>query len=185
MAYSGFGTSGQVQTSNGVGTLASYQPGGGGGSSVGFSATLTASPTNLTGDGTVVTVPFDTLLYDTNSGFDTSTFTYTIPVSGNYAFSVSFLMNNLSAGQTFTSLTVPLDAPGGSLQMQLAVSNPFASGGLFVGTNSYTTSASWVMDMTAGETVIVQWAVIGGTKTVGLQGFSSPTYFANFSGVKI
>lgn len=40
----------------------------------------------ITGDGTEYTVRLDTVLYDTTSSFNTTTYEYTVPMDGRYLF---------------------------------------------------------------------------------------------------
>lgn len=53
-----------------------------------FSATLSGDFTATSGSGTVV-VPFDSILFDPGSNFDTITHEFTVPVDGVYNFSVN------------------------------------------------------------------------------------------------
>lgn len=55
---------------------------------------------SVTGDGTVVTVPFDTGIVDQTSSFNVSTYTYTFPVDGYYRISVTICLSNLSVNNT-------------------------------------------------------------------------------------
>lgn len=56
--------------------------------------------TNVTGDGTLYTVIFDTEVYDQNSDFNLGTSTFTAPVTGRYHFCFSVL---LSGGTSITA----------------------------------------------------------------------------------
>jgi len=51
-----------------------------------FSAYSSTSQNNVTGTGTAVKVIYDTLEYQTGSGYDTSTATFTAPIAGKYKF---------------------------------------------------------------------------------------------------
>jgi len=84
------GTTGQVWTSNGAGTPPSFQTSGSP-PLIAFRAHLNANTaTNLTGDGTLVTVPFDTVDYDIGSGYNNSTFIYTVPVGGAGIYQINY-----------------------------------------------------------------------------------------------
>jgi hypothetical protein len=75
----GAGTSGYVLTSNGS-SAPSFQPGGGGSTSVAASVNLASSISVSSGSPII----YDTVNFDTNSAYSTSTGLYTVPVSGNY-----------------------------------------------------------------------------------------------------
>lgn len=65
-------------------------------------AVLTTTASNITGDGTVTTIPFDTVT--TNSGFDqasnfnTSTYRFTAPVAGRYLVHCTAYLSGVTAG---------------------------------------------------------------------------------------
>jgi hypothetical protein len=80
------GSSNQILTSNGSNELPSFQnattPSGSGVASV--SATLSAGLVNATGDGTVVTLPCDTVVWQNGTAYNTTTGHYTCPQAGIY-----------------------------------------------------------------------------------------------------
>lgn len=57
-----------------------------------FLAYVNTTITNVTGDGTVYTVIFDTEVYDQNADFNLGTSTLTAPVTGNYSLYFSSLI---------------------------------------------------------------------------------------------
>ena len=62
-----------------------------------FFAYNTSARNNATGDGTWVTLAFDTADYNIGSGFNTGTDTFTAPVSGTYLLSFRALTTNWAA----------------------------------------------------------------------------------------
>ena len=69
-----------------------------------FYAYLAADKNNVTGDGTIYTIPFDTELFDRNSDFNTGTGVFVAPVTGIYHLSASVLL--LGGGAKTGSYTV-------------------------------------------------------------------------------
>ena len=72
-----------------------------------FSAKITSQQSNIATSPTVVTVLFATELYDQNSDFNTSTYTFTAPVTGKYQLNVLLLLNNVDSAAAYyqTQLT--------------------------------------------------------------------------------
>lgn len=66
-----------------------------------FLAGLATVVSNVTGDGTVYTIIYDTEIYDQNSDFNLGTSTFTAPVTGKYHFDLTCLLtggSGISAG---------------------------------------------------------------------------------------
>ncbi len=72
-----------------------------------FSAKITSQQSNIATSPTVVTVLFATELYDQNSDFNTSTYTFTAPVTGRYQLNVLILAISVDSAATYyqTQLT--------------------------------------------------------------------------------
>ena len=49
-----------------------------------FNAYMGSTASNVTGDGTLYAIAFDTELYDVGSDYNTGTYTFTAPVTGRY-----------------------------------------------------------------------------------------------------
>ncbi len=76
-------------------------PGGGIVSSIfAYKSSATA---NATGDGTLATVIFDTVVYDVHSDYDNSTGIFTVPVTGTYMVTGNVAIQNLGASTVFTA----------------------------------------------------------------------------------
>lgn len=125
-----------------------------------FLATAPVNTANVTGDGTVYTAEFDTEVFDQGNDFNTSTYTFTAPVTGRY-----FLQANMLGGGHLTTHTFGLGYITTSNRLYLgtrdckmsALSDSFVT---------YTVSA--IADMDAGDTAVVNLNVSGSTKVVEL-----------------
>jgi hypothetical protein len=123
-----------------------------------FSAYNSASEANATGDGTSVTVDFDTVIFDKNSDFAADTFT--APVTGKYQFNVAVMFQSLGAAHT-------------DIIIELVTSNRTYLWRQVVGSQAASTLSvefSKLVDMDAADTAFVRATVSGGTKTVSIYG---------------
>lgn len=148
-----------------------------------FSAYQASSGTNLTGDGTIVSLGDTstsgamTEIFDQNADFTTGgagvPATFTAPVTGKYQFNFGIQLSGLGAGHTNAFL-------------RLITSNrTYDFGGANVGgartnSNTYNLFGSCLADMDASDTAYVQFGVFNSTKTVGFTG--DATIFTFFSG---
>lgn len=136
-----------------------------------FLAYNSADDLNQTGNGTVVTVPFDTELVDQNADFASNTFT--APVTGNYEFKASVMMSNLNAA---TSSILTLVTTAGSFILGKSNPTACAAGGEFV------LSGSITVPMSATNTAYITLANSGaGADNNTINGSASP-YETWFSG---
>lgn len=173
----GFGTATQVLTSNGAGVSPTWQAAGGGGTTVIFSAYLSSTQSNVTGDGTNYTIPFNTALVNTGSGFNTGTGVFTAPSTGNYTFSSSVYINGLLTGHTEGIFIFQ-----GNAQESRFFSANF---GAMATTGTIAATGTLTIPMTAGDTMEVRCFVNMGTKVVNVIGAGSPAIYTNFSGYLI
>lgn len=119
-----------------------------------------ANLTNVTGDGTTYTIPYDAVAVDLGSNFNTGTGTFTAPVTGRYRVTVNATMTNLGAGHT--SALLAINANGAISRSRF---NPVAS----AVSGSYTATLSGIYQVTASGTITSLVTVSGSTKTVGLE----------------
>lgn len=140
-----------------------------------FLAQAAVNTANVTGDGTTFTIEYDSASFDANADFNTTTYTFTAPVTGKYAFTASCLLQGIDSSHSGTCLLI-LTTSNRNYVLSYN-NNTFEAGEggglLFVkGTQSQ-------VDMDSGDTAIVTVRVAGGTKTVEL--FDDPE-FNKFSG---
>jgi len=166
----GFGTSGQVLTSNGAATSPTWQ------AAPAFTVRLASDATNVTGDGTIYQVAYDTVLLDNVSAFTTgSSARYTIPTTGNYRFEVGVdIFPDIGSGLQFLVFLQ-------TTARQVLINNityPLS----FIGTQ-FVISGSITLPMTIGDTAYVAVQVAGGSKTCTV--FGSSNVVTWFSGSKV
>lgn len=142
--------------------------------SVAFSAFLSSTQLNVTGDGTNYIVPFDSVLYNLGAAYN-GTGIFTAPVTANYLFSTSvnfvgsttqnsggldFIINGTVVWHCETGNPVQIANPGGA-------SN-------YVGTAH--------IPLNAGDAVSVRAGIGSTTKTVSIAGdvVQKITYFCGF-----
>jgi len=133
-----------------------------------FLAYSNAVQSNVTGDGTYVTIAMNTEVYDQNADFDTGTYTFTAPVTGRYLFSASVHHQEIAAGMT------------GGYQLFVTSNRTYFSMtcnpvNLAAG-SSLTLSSMIQADMDAGDTCYTQTFISGGTKTVDIYGAAGGQY---------
>ena len=138
-----------------------------------FSIYNSATDSNVTGDGTLVVVDFNTETFDQGSDFATDTFT--APVTGRYLL------------QAQVGLQGTEDATNTRYTVQLVTSNrPYIFHEQRVmrqndgGQNIVLLNGSVVADMDASDTAVVKCAVFGGSAVVDIWGNSQHETF--FSG---
>lgn len=168
------GTSGQVLTTNGAGTV-SWQTNTN--STIGFSAYLNTTVSNATGDGTPYTIICDVTQFNIGSGYNTTTGEFTAPVSGRYYFESTIHLVNIESGHTDGSGYFGL--PGGMFDDVWTLNvSAVAQGG-----NDVAFSGGLFFELTVGQVVTVVVNVSSGNKVVGIEGLNAGTTFrTTFSG---
>lgn len=71
-----------------------------------FLALMSTSQASATGDGTVVTVQFDTEIFDQGGDFNVGTYTFTAPVTDVYSFAASIRMDGVVTANTTGQLRI-------------------------------------------------------------------------------
>jgi hypothetical protein len=140
-----------------------------------FLAYLSSTQTNVSGDGTVYHVPFDTIVFDQDSHFTTGAGAlFTAQVTGRYSFTASVTTSAAGAGSGFIYL-LDLVATSRTLRFSwaLAAGTSLANNMAFQNTG--------IIDMTAGDTLYVNITISSGAKTNSILGSGSP-YFTYISG---
>lgn len=123
-----------------------------------FFAYLNSTASSVTGDGTVYTIVFNATLFDQNSNFNTSTGTFTAPVTGKYQINVTILGQSLTTAMTATVVLVT------TAHSYIPLNNT----GAFTGNNSYVFSL--LVPMSASDTMTVTFQASGGSKVVSVFG---------------
>lgn len=122
---------------------------------------LDASTSNITGDGTVVTVTWDDEQVDRNNDFNGST-TFTAPITGKYFFSANLRLSTITGSHDYGY--IEFTATSGSYRASLI--NPYVAN---VG-NVNNLKIEVVIPMTASDTLVVKTMVSGSTKSVNSYG---------------
>ncbi len=136
-----------------------------------FMAYNSASETNATGDGTSVTVDFDTELSDRGGNFAADTFV--APVTGIFDFAGAVLLSNLGAAHTDYVVELVTNGAGGTFLLRdTLTANDFT-----VLTIPF---AFHSVPMAATNQAFIRVTVSGSTKTVTIYGGANQSTF--FSG---
>lgn len=138
-----------------------------------FSAYTSTSYNNVTGDGTVYTVIFDTADVNIGSAYNAATGVFTAPASGNYLFTATLMLNGFLTSHTDCLCTIQGAFP----------ENRFfwGNGGVMAANGDVlNVSGSLLLKMTAGEIQYVNVQVSNGTKVINVKDF-----YCIFSGYRI
>ena len=124
-----------------------------------------------TGDGTIVTLPCNTVVFDQASNYNNGTFIFTAPVTGKYRFTANVQLSSIAAGHTslFFMIITTGRAYGPGVYLNPA---PIAVSG------SVAFNHNCLANMTAGQTAYATIQVSGSTKTVAIQGSAPNTFFS-------
>ena len=145
-------------------------------SNASFSAYLSATVNNVTGDGTTYgPIVYNTELYDNGSVYNNATGIFTAPKTGLYCLQFSMVFADISGStvDSFILTTTSKTYLSHSFNLWLNGADGFGSG-------NYTVFAP----MTAGDTASTSILFSGGTKTVDLIGDGTNPY-TQFSGYLI
>ncbi len=137
-----------------------------GGSAVAFRAHLNSNTaTTFTGDGTFVTVPFDTVDYDTNSGYNTGTNQYTVQPGegGIYQINYTVFTYRTTGSNNVQLLDILVNGATVIRNYEVNFENMQTSGEL-------TLTSGLQYQLNAGDTIEVQCSVGGGAKNIGFAG---------------
>jgi hypothetical protein len=180
----GFGTATQVLTSNGPGVSPTWQAAGGGGSTTGFSAYASSTLSNVTGNNVIYDVIFDSTTRNDGSAYNPATGVFTAPSNGLYSFNTILF---LQSGSTFSAGSELLVSSLGSVYSQIlclygAAASAQSNAAIIV-------AGSWIVQMTAGDTMQVQAFSNSALQDVSISGAArSPNALSaasTFSGFKI
>ncbi len=118
---------------------------------------LSVADTNLRVDASSVTLNFSNEIYDQNSDYDTSTKTFTAPVTGKYFLSLHGYLFNLDTSATYVQMSIVTS----NRAYNWLLAPKFASDPAYV-----PFSIQGAMDMDANDTALASWNSSGGTAQV-------------------
>lgn len=136
-----------------------------------FGANNGSSRNDVTGDGTVYTLIFNSEKFDQANNFD-GTSTFTAPVSGKYHFTFSVLAGQI--GSSHTQFILALVTTGGTYEM---IAGNAAN--LRDSNSNIIVNGSATVSMNATDTATCTITISGSTKTVDI-GAGNFTYFSGF-----
>ena len=138
-----------------------------------FSAYLAADKLNVTGNGTIYTIPFDTELFDRNSDFNTGTGVFVAPVTGIYHLSTSVRFksgSNKQTGYCFIYNSTTASYIASQLRAFSVVSN-----------NDMSVNIATNLSLTAGDSIEAGCQVNGSASDdADILSTSSFTYFCGY-----
>ena len=142
-----------------------------------FLVFISADATNVTGNNTTYTVANNTEVFDIGGNYDTSTFTFTAPITGKYFFNTYIVVDDLNSSMDVYLLRIP-------------TSNVILSGPVYINSTGAVPEGlqgrqfSVITAMDAADTVTTDVRVGGSTLTVDVIGGASATS-TRFAGVLI
>ena len=150
---------------------------------VAFFAYMAASVNNVTGNGAVYTIAFDTLAFNVGGGWNLGMSTFTAPVTGYYQFSSNILFTNLTPGMVGLVLsfsTVLSALPGVRVD---DISSSIAGSQV---NNTMSLSGSVILFLNLGETLSLITQIAGGAgNTATLTGSGASAVVSYLSGILI
>lgn len=141
-----------------------------------FFARTGSAQANVTGDGTLYTISYNTEQFDRGNIFSGNTLT--IPVTGVYQINHYCSIFNLTAAHNDAYLQI---STAGTFNRTFR--NAFCNPGVLAGASStsYTLNMGIVANFAAGDTVQFKVQVSGSTKTINIDfGSTVPTYVCGF-----
>jgi hypothetical protein len=133
-----------------------------------FNAYLENDISNVTGDGTLYTVVFDTVEQQ-GSTYSTSTGLFTAPVAGYYLFSASVCFTTIPAGSNTLNGGFLKNSNNVSYIFSYLASTPIDSSGQLIVTGTR------LLNLSANDTIGIQVQITGSTKTAGVNGQKNST----------
>lgn len=126
-----------------------------------FLVSRSSTVNDVTGDGTVYTIAWNNEVFDQNNDFASNTFT--APVTGRYLFTLSLFFQQIGVAHN----TCQIYIVSSSQLATIWYGNP---GVITISGSSLIICGSAIFNCTAGDTVTVQVAIGGSTKTVDVVG---------------
>lgn len=126
-----------------------------------FYATMSASIPNVTGDGTLYQLIFNSEFYDTLSNYNAATGVFTAPYNGLYYFSSAVAMQNVGVAMTRGFATINFIGTDDFVIYDVNI------GAIANVAGTYTYSGSVIAKLNAGDTCFVTVQIDNSTKTAG------------------
>jgi len=146
-----------------------------------YNATLRS---NVTGDGTLYTIPFDAEDFDTGSDFNTANGRFTAPQTGVYHLTTSVNLSGIGSEDDFYLAIVIYDSGFSTVQQNLELVRGSPSSIKDSG-NELTFAGSVCVEMTVGEIAVVQVLASGGSLVVDIPSGTLTTQNSYFCGALI
>lgn len=134
-------------------------------SSVAFSAYLSATESNVTGDGTTFQVPYDSTYFNNGAAFDTTGSVFIAPQDGEYCFSVNMFLEDIDV--LATSGQVDLNVNSGGAIHNITNWNVSTVGDI---NGESLLNGFRILSLSANDTVGVQVTVSNTTLTIDVNG---------------
>ena len=137
-----------------------------------FHATKSSDQDDLAVGGSLTTITFDGERFDQNSDFNTSTSTFTAPVTGKYYLKTGMYLQNIDSAANYIQFRINT-----SNKEYITIISPdnFTSD-----INYYSGTIDVFADMDASDTATVRITITGGAAQADVQANSSYTYFVGF-----
>ena len=133
-----------------------------------FLAKLSANQNNITADGSLITIQFDTEIFDQNADFDTSNYTFTAPVTGKYHLSTVIYSEALDTDANFSYITIKTS----NRNAFLILTPKFSADPSY-----WFFSGSLLMDMDASDTCIITYTQGTGASQTDI---NATSYFSGY-----
>lgn len=135
-----------------------------------FHAYLSSTQSNATGDGTIVTLIFDTVVSNIGSNYNNANGKFTAPVTGIYLFNCVAFFTGIGSETTAQTRinTTPVILNGG-----------YQSPGTAAAGGNLSLQCTLIKSLTAGDTAEGEAIITGGSKTVSILGTES-CYFMGY-----
>ena len=139
-----------------------------------FLVVLDSTVANVTGDGTVYTIVWDTEIFDQNSDFD-GTSTFTAPVTGRYRLEANATMGGLAAANDEGHYEIDTSNRDYYSEINPGVARDVTN-------NTFPYYIIVLADMDAADTAVFTVMVDGATKIVDVETNGSANPYSWFSG---